>query len=689
MPHTKTPNRLINETSPYLLQHAYNPVDWYPWGQEALDLARAESKPILLSIGYSACHWCHVMERESFEDSKIAELMNNLYVCIKVDREERPDLDKIYQLAHQLFSRRSGGWPLTAFLRSEDMLPIFVGTYFPPVSAGGMPGFGELLTNIWVNYDKVREKYAARYQQLKESLAIVSALPDLEINHRQDELPVLGVRSLKEQFDAENGGFSDAPKFPHAIQIAALFRITHLNTATARVRHTAMDMALQCLEAMAKGGLQDHVGGGFYRYAVDEKWEIPHFEKMLYDNAQLMPLYAQASVIADRPDFEEVAMRTAHWVMSEMQSSQGGYFSTVDADSEGEEGKFYVWTVEAIRELLTDEEFDIADACFGLSGTANFEGKWHLREAEDIKTVARKRGLRFDEASAMLNTAKGKLFEHRGSRVPPARDEKILTSWNGLMIAGMAYAGRVLGQPEIIRSAERALSFIQAQMWRDGRLCVVAKDGRVRLNAYLDDYMYVALGVLELLQARWRSSDFAFLIELIETVRNHFMDDDSDAMYFTSNDHEELVARVTPSHDDAMPSGNGVAALLFIRLGYILGDTGYIDVGARILRALQPGIESMPAAFGSALFAITEKVDPGAVVVLRGPPDQLEHWQTSIARHTASCATVLAIPNDAQDLPGELALRSPVGSSTVGYVCRGYVCSAPCDSIEQLIAQVS
>ncbi len=685
----RKPNRLINETSPYLLQHARNPVDWYPWGPEALDRACSENKLILLSIGYSACHWCHVMERESFENAEVAELMNELYVCIKVDREERPDLDKIYQASHQIFQKRPGGWPLTVFVKPHNLMPIFVGTYFPPADRGGMIGFSSLLQRIQSHYADNKDQFAEAYPQIKEAVTKSTSTVDRDASQSLRALPELCVRELKNAYDPVHGGFSSAPKFPLAAQIAALVQFSQSALSTARMRGLALQMAEHTLEAMANGGIQDHIGGGFCRYSVDERWEIPHFEKMLYDNAALLPLYAQAARICARREFEQVALDMAQWVVREMQSPEGGYYSAFDADSEGEEGKFYVWTAEAIQHLLTDEEFGIVNDHFGLDGAVNFEGKWHLRVETGLEDVARSHGVSIEAARNTLQSAKTKLFGHRSRRVAPDRDDKILVSWNGLMIRGMAAAAWMLGRPEFLDSAEKAVSFIRETMWKNGRLKAVAKDGKARFNAYLDDYIFLAAGLLELLQARWRSEDLAFAIELVDAVLKHFRDENTGLLFFTSDDHEDLLVRITPTYDDATPSGNGLAAHCLIRLGYVLGNTAYVEAGEKILHSLHATAEAMPTALGTTMCAIIEKFNPGTIVILRGKREQLKIWQQSIANSMPLTAYVLAIPDHEQDLPESLTLRKPVGGSPVGYVCKGHVCSAPFDSLEPLIAHLA
>jgi len=464
-------NRLIHQTSPYLQQHAHNPVDWYPWGEEALEKARAENKPILLSIGYSACHWCHVMEHESFENETTASLMNTLFISIKVDREERPDLDKIYQFAYQLLNKRSGGWPLNMFLTPDDHTPFFGGTYFPPAPRYNMPAFPEILqrvANFYAEHPNDVEKqnlsvreYLQRAEQGARSLG-----HDAENNIDARVLDE-SRQQLEKSYDTEYAGFGSAPKFPHPTNLERLFR--HWSS-TDKSDQQALNMARSTLHAMASGGIYDQLGGGFCRYSVDKHWMIPHFEKMLYDNGPLLVLYANAYVATGDETFRRVSEQTAAWVMREMQASDGGYYSTLDADSEGEEGKFYAWKLAEVEQLLDAPEYAVLSRHYGLDRSPNFEGAWNLHVFRSLEDIATDLSQEMDDVKRYLSNARQKLFDARELRVRPGRDEKILTSWNGLMIKGMAVAGRRLGRPEFIASAEQSLKFVRENLWVDGRL---------------------------------------------------------------------------------------------------------------------------------------------------------------------------------------------------------------------------
>ncbi|MDE0308543.1 MAG: thioredoxin domain-containing protein [Acidiferrobacterales bacterium] len=682
-------NRLIHETSPYLLQHAQNPVDWYPWGNEAINRAREEGRLILLSVGYSACHWCHVMEHESFEDEKVAKFMNKNFVCIKVDREERPDLDIIYQTAHQIFNQRAGGWPLTAFLTPDEHAPVFVGTYFPPTARYGMPSFMDLLKNIAEQYQERKNVIGEHNDRMKEALnrlRLVDGDFDLPVDH---SMLVTAVRDLFAQYDPVFGGFGEAPKFPHTTQLQILLMYWQTSTRDSRFLDRALDVTAHTLEAMAQGGLYDHLGGGFYRYSIDAQWEIPHFEKMLYDNALLMPLYVDAGICAGRDDFHKTVIHTGLWAIREMQSETGGFYSSLDADTKGMEGQFYVWKTEQIKDILAYEEFKAVDVRFGLRGEPNFEDRWHLSISNSLDVIADRADIAPSEVPLLLDAAIAKLFAARSERTPPGLDDKILASWNGLMIKAMANAGRMIDRPDFIESAHKAAGFVRRCMWKDGRLLATAKDDQARLNAYLDDYVFLADGILELLQARWNTEEFEFAVELIEVVLKHFVDNEYGAFCFTSDDHERLISRTIPTNDDSTPSSNGVAALTLIRLGHITGEQRYIEAADRALRAVQPSALHMPSAFGATLIAIEELVNPSTFIVIRGAQDEISQWARTCAKVGTVNLTVFAIPDDAGELPGLLAEKKPAdNSSAIAYVCSGFRCLAPIDSLDALIESI-
>jgi hypothetical protein len=680
-PHT---NRLVHETSPYLLQHAHNPVDWYPWGEEALETARRENKPILLSIGYSACHWCHVMEHESFEDEDVARVMNELFVCIKLDREERPDLDKIYQTAHQVLAQRPGGWPLNMFLTPDDHMPFFGGTYFPKTPRYGMPGFVQILKEIAAVYRDKHDAVREQNLQLADIFRRIAPAEPAAGEHPSSAALDAAYNELRGQFDSINGGFGGAPKFPHPTSLELLLRHHARGAAHAE---EALQMVLRTLTRMADGGLYDQVGGGFCRYSVDERWEIPHFEKMLYDNAQLLPLYADAALATGDARFRRIAIETGEWVMREMQSGEDGYFSTLDADSEGHEGKYYVWSTDELRQLLSAEEFAAVEQRFGLVGEPNFEGAWHLNVRHELAEVAAHLGIPEQTAAQRLDNARSRLFAARERRVRPARDEKILASWNGLMIKAMAHTGRLLGREDFIASAERALDFARKHLWRDGRLCATYKDGRARLHAYLDDYAFMIEAAIELLQAHWRDDVLQFARELAQVLVEHFEDESRGGFYFTADDHEKLVYRPKPTTDDALPCGNGVAARALLHLGHLLGDLNLVHAAERTVEALHADAARRVSASCSILMALEEYLNPPPLVVVRGRAVELPAWQARLRRDYAPRRLAFAIPDEALP-PGLLAERKNIAAVTA-HLCEGQTCQAPITTLAEFEAMLA
>jgi uncharacterized protein YyaL (SSP411 family) len=668
-------NRLAQETSPYLQQHADNPVDWHPWGEEALALARSADKPILLSIGYSACHWCHVMAHESFEDPDVAAVMNEHFVNIKVDREERPDIDQIYQTAHQLFNQRGGGWPLTAFL-TPDQTPFFVGTYFPKEARYHLPGFLEVLERVAAVYRDRRGELVEQGQAVRAAFERMDASPSVAGSAFSATPVAEAVRALLASFDARHGGFGSAPKFPHPTDLELLLRES-ARTSDDAARHAVVFT----LEKMAEGGIYDQLGGGFCRYSVDAKWGIPHFEKMLYDNGPLLRLYADAWAVTRNPLFGRVVEETAAWLQREMQSPEGGYYSTLDADSEGHEGKFYVWTPQEAERLLTVEEFAVVAPYFGLEGPPNFEGEhWHLAITRGVGAVAQRVGKTAEQCERLLASARRKLFEARERRVRPGRDEKILTSWNALAIQGMARAGAVFGREDWIASARRALDFVRTTLWNGDRLLATYKDGRAHLNAYVDDYAFLIAALLQLLQADFRVSDLQFAETLARVLLERFEDDANGGFFFTSHDHEALIHRPKPGFDNATPSGSGVAAFALNRLGHLTGEARYLRAAERTIRASWPGLERHPAGFASLLAGLAETLEPPRVAVLRGSREALVPWQRVLAPEYRPDVMVLAVPEDADSLPQTLA--KPIGKGVNAFVCQGVTCLEPVSELD-------
>lgn len=673
-------NRLASETSPYLLQHASNPVEWWPWCDDALALARRSDRPILLSIGYSACHWCHVMAHESFEDAEVAAVMNRLFVNIKVDREERPDLDQIYQTAHQVLTRRSGGWPLTMFL-TPDGTPFFAGTYFPRQPRHGLPGFPALLERVGAVFREQRAALEEQNETLRAALARSGATGGAVHHSEFGPEPLAALRDqLSASFDEHFGGFGEAPKFPHPTDLEFLLR-RFSTTGDERAR----DIVVTTLARMGDGGIFDQLGGGFCRYSTDERWGIPHFEKMLYDNGALLGLYALAWQLDADPHFRHVAEGVVGWVMREMQSPEGGYYAALDADSEGAEGRYYVWDRSEIRALLDETAYSIVERHYGLELAPNFEGRdWHLCVVRPLGEVAGELGLAFDEATARLADARAQLLEARERRVRPERDTKILTAWNALMIAGMARAARVFARRDWLASARRALDCLRQESWRDGRLYATAAGGSSRLNAYLDDHSFLIDALIELMQADFDPEDLAFAEELADALLESFEDVDGGGFFFTRHDHEVLIQRPKPLHDAATPSGNGVAARALGRLGHLTGEKRYLDAAERTVRAFYRKLRESPAGCATLATALCEQLQPPGLVVLRGAADELEHWKIRLARRFSPHLMVVAIPEGTGGLPP--VLDKPAKGRVNAWVCRGVECLKPVDDYAELEA---
>lgn len=649
-------NHLAAETSPYLLQHADNPVDWWPWGEQALALARQSGKPILLSIGYSACHWCHVMAHESFEDTEVAELMNDLFVNIKVDREERPDLDQIYQTSHQLLTGRPGGWPLTLFL-TPDGTPFFAGTYFPKLPRHGLPAFPSVCRQIAEIHHSRAEAVADQNQALRAALASLSGPSAEGAAGRLEPTAVEAGRDfLLRNFDSRFGGFGGAPKFPHATDLAFLLR------QAARGDDRARMAAVTTLTRMAEGGLYDQLGGGFYRYSVDERWQIPHFEKMLYDNGLLLGVYADAWALTGDPLFARVVEATAAWAEREMQLPGGGFASSLDADAEGEEGRYYVWDADEVRARLAADEWRAACHHWGLDGPPNFENAhWHLAVVQPLAGAD----------AAALEAARNRLLAWRERRVRPGRDDKVLTAWNALMIEGLAHAARIFDRADWLASARRALDFVLAELRRDGRLLATWRQGRAHLPAYLDDHAFLLGAAIEVMQADFRAADLATATELAETLLARFEDAAGGGFFFTAHDHEALIQRPKPAHDNSLPGGNAVAALSLLRLGTLLGDTRYRDAAERTLRLFAPSLQGGGAA--TLLMAVDETLAPPPLVILRGPAELLPAWSARLAR--GGSGLVLALANEVA--PPNAILDRPPSEAVTAWVCSGTACLPP------------
>jgi uncharacterized protein YyaL (SSP411 family) len=673
-------NRLAGAASPYLRQHAGNPVDWHPWGDEALDAARSQNKPILLSIGYSACHWCHVMAHESFDDPEVARVMNDAFVNVKVDREERPDLDQIYQAAHALLTRRTGGWPLTMFLTPEGA-PFFAGTYFPKHGRYGLPGFLELLPKVAEAYREQGDRIAEQNGRLADALAALE--PEGGPAPALGGARVAALEHLKRSFDRVHGGFGAAPKFPHAFELDFCLR-AYVRTGD----EEALAVVRVTLDRMADGGIHDQLGGGFCRYSVDAEWTIPHFEKMLYDNGPLLALYAGAARVTGRQRFSDVARDIVGWLVREMRAEDGAFYSSMDADSEGSEGRFYVWTREEARAAVSGEEWIVAEPRYGFDRPANFEGHaWNPRVSEKLDVIAQRAGIDEVDANTRLAGARAGLFKAREARVHPGRDDKILTSWNALAIAGLARAANALDMRRWTDLACAATDALRRTAWRDGRLLATRHGDRAELNAYLDDHAFLLAALVDLMQARFRREDYDWACALADALLSRFEDRDRGGFFFTSHDHEKLFHRTKPGHDNATPSGNGIAAQALVALGHLASEPRYVEAAQRAVDLFASDVARAPAGRATLLEAAAMLDAPPALVVLVGEPETCAAWHREIAgRYRPSTITVDL--SRVADAPAPLVKGDPPGTGAAAFVCHGAVCLPAIASLAEAVAAI-
>ncbi len=657
-------NRLANETSPYLLQHADNPVDWYPWSEEALQRAKAEDKPIFLSIGYSACHWCHVMAHESFEDEDTAAVMNAHFVNVKVDREERPDLDRIYMSAVQALTGR-GGWPMSVFLTPEGQ-PFYGGTYFPPTPRYGSPAFIDVLKAVNDAWQNRRQELLDNSQQLVSAIEQQIAITtDVQPETLEPETLTTAYQHIQRGFDRTHGGWGDAPKFPQPMTLEFLLR-THHTTDDA----DALQMVAQTLDAMARGGMYDQLGGGFHRYSVDSHWTVPHFEKMLYDNAQLARVYLHAWQVAGEPFYRAIAEETLDYVAREMLSPEGGFYSTQDADSEGEEGKFFVWTPDEIRAVL-GERADRFIKAYGVTADGNASaGSAHGFEGKNILEL--KGGL---EERVALPEARNTLFEAREQRIHPGRDEKVLTSWNGLMLVTFAEAARVLGRDDYRQVAERNAEFLLTELkTTEGRLYHTWKDGVAKVNGYLEDYAHLADGLIELYQTTFDPRWYLAARELVDAMIEHFGAPDG-GFYDTSDDHETLIARPRELQDNATPSGNGMAAMALQRLAGLAAEPRYAELAQRSLSTMQPLLARYPLGFGQWLQALSYALaHPREIAIVGDAPSPDTRALLDVAAGYRPHQIVAAGTEANVPL---LQGREQIAGQATAYVCFDSGCQAP------------
>lgn len=671
-------NYLAQENSLYLRQHADNPVDWHPWNEQALAKAKQANKPILLSIGYSACHWCHVMAQESFADVATAKVMNEHFINIKVDREERPDLDKVYQQAHYFLTQRAGGWPLTVFLDPISHIPFFAGTYFPVTSKYGLPAFKDLLLKIADHFR--HNKTAIKEHSAQLQAALQHAIPIEENTPLSTEILDKAYHELVEQSDNVNGGFGGAPKFPHPTNLNYLLRYWFRTK-----QQNALDIVNHTLTQMAYGGIYDQLGGGFYRYSVDASWEIPHFEKMLYDNAQLLVCYAKIHAIKKENLFLTIINETANWVLREMQSPEGGFYSTLDADSEHVEGKFYYWDKNEIRHLLTKEEYSAVEKYFGLDKTPNVEHRyWHLHVAQNSNFITEQLGHNKNTISNLLKSAKNKLLVARESRVRPGRDEKIITAWNALIIKGLALAGLHAKQENLVRAAFEGLDFIKSKLWLNKKLFAIYQNGKAQQPAYLDDYAFLLDTIVTLLQIKWRTEDVYFAIDIAETLLIHFDDKEQGGFFFTSDEHDVLIQRPKPFMDEAIPAGNGIAALALLHLGHLLGETRYLNAAEKTLQAASAPLMHYPSVHCSLLDALETQLYPPQIIILYGDLLTIKLWRQACQKDFNPHQLVFAIEKCKLPLPGILNQHKVLPDKTVAYVCQGTQCSPPIYELHEL-----
>lgn len=670
-------NRLVQETSPYLRQHATNPVDWYPWGPIALQKARELDRPIFLSIGYSACHWCHVMEKESFENPITARILNQHFISIKVDREERPDLDQIYMMAVQRLNQGQGGWPMSVFL-TPKLEPFYGGTYYPPEDRYGRPGFPRLLqmlADAWANRRGEIDEVAANLTAFIQAASIL----ERQEGQLDDSLLLKAGRKLGDVFEPRHGGFGSQPKFPHPMDLRLLLRIACRfpdDQAAHMVKHT--------LNWMAMGGIYDHLGGGFARYSTDSRWLVPHFEKMLYDNSLLISTYLEAYQLTQDPFYREVIEETITWVEREMTASAGPFYSTLDADSEGEEGKFSIWTEKEILEILGEVEGELFNAFYGVESTGNWEhGQNILHRVKTFKQFAQLRCLPEEQVRQRLRKSRDILYDHRSKRIWPGRDEKVLTSWNGLMIGALAQAGSVLGNPGAIQMATQAADFILHHMRTpNGRLLRAwSEGGPAHLNAYLEDYSFLIDGLISLYEATFASRWLEQAIQLTGVMIDQFWDATEGGFFYTGRDHETLIARGKDPQDNAIPSGNSMAVMAFLRLFHFTAKADYRKKAEQTLQLFRGLMDQHPMATGQMLIALDFYLGPVEELVVLGNPGQAatkEVLQLIRSRFRPRYVLAFQSANDSttQEVVTILEGKTSQGDITT-YVCQNFTCQAP------------
>ena len=681
-------NRLADESSPYLLQHATNPVNWFPWGEEALELAKKNSTPIFLSVGYSACHWCHVMAHESFEDEAIAEIMNDHFINIKVDREERPDLDEIYMNAVQMMTG-SGGWPMSVFL-TPDRVPFYGGTYFPPDNRYGRPGFPEVLKSVANHFRENPGRIKEASDKLMDGL---SRMANLE--NRQGGLDAETVSrafaTMAQNFDTRNGGFGSQPKFPNTMNLSVFLR-----EGSSGANEQAKEMAIFALKKMASGGIYDHLGGGFHRYSVDDRWLVPHFEKMLYDNALLSRLYLEAFQVQANPVFKRVVEETLDYVIREMTGVEGGFYSTQDADSEGEEGKFFVWDQEEVLGLLGSEIGERFCESYDVQPDGNFEnGKSILNIPVNLEEIARSTGIVESDLISCLEKARKTLFEIREKRIKPGRDEKIQANWNGLMISSFALASQILKNEKYLEVAVSAADFILDRMRDDSGLLLHSyKDGRAQQPGFQDDYAFLIGALIDLYEATFQAKWLEIAESLCEDMVDQFWDEKEGGFFFTGVHHESLIVRSKNPYDNALPSGNSVGVLVLMRLGYFFDREDFKAKALKTLSLFQPFMNEVPTGFGQMLCALNYAMEGPREIAIAGSPDdpQTQELLRTVARHYVPNRVIaLRNPEASDELTSRIVLlanKEMIGGKPAAYVCRNFACDHPVTNPEDLARQL-
>ena len=680
-------NRLAEETSPYLLQHADNPVDWFTWGSEALEKAKAENKPILLSIGYSSCHWCHVMARESFADLATAQVMNQHYINIKVDREERPDIDKIYQQAFQLLNNQGGGWPLTMFLDPQTLVPFFGGTYFPKNARYQLPGFVDLLMRI-------NETFESKKDELQEqSEKILKAFEQMKIpvvdSQVEDTLLLEDARNkLGKQYEPQFGGFSQAPKFHTPAKISKLLKHWSYQRKIGASDKDGLEMVMNTLTQIARGGIYDHLGGGFYRYSTDNKWTVPHFEKMLYDNGQLLSLYSAALRFGPDQLFEDAIKETIEWMARDLRNPLGGFYSSVDADSGEEEGGFYTWRREEVKAVLDEDQYLLIETLYGMDKPPNFHNRWILHRNDSWRSVVSRLQLEPEVARNKLLEAKGLLFNNRQQRSLPNTDQKILTAWNAITIKGIIESADALNnKEEWISLAIQATDFVHHHLWDGETLFATWTDGQAKYHGYLDDYAHLLDALLVLLKMHWRDQDAELANHLAESLITKFYDEDQGGFFFTAHDQEHLFHRPKPTMDHELPSGNGVAARVLNEYGNLMGSPQYIDAAANTLKWARAALERFPTEHSSLIESVEEQIYPSQQVILRGPEDEILEWRESLSGQYTPWRNVYCIPySNSNHIPSYLPslISAEKQRAPLAYVCTDLSCSLPITSLDEL-----